>query len=187
MNENETATSTPTSRLRRMVMALTVAAASATLALVPATAAHAQITYSAGSVRTIATCYSVEHKVNFATDISLSPTRFPSGAYVALRYKYWYTDLYGRAISPAYASNWSAATWTQPSSRVINGIRYSGLWSGLPGWTRYTSGVLRTAVKVAVWNGSAYEYSVWAAADGYENYGQWNEQTSDGVCLASIT
>jgi hypothetical protein len=186
MNDTTTSNSPRTSRIRRLATALAVTAGSAILTLVPATTAQANVSNSAATLSAGGTCYSVEHQVYLTSSILLS-SRFPNGAYVAVRYEYFWVNKYGQAISSAYTSPWSAPTWTGPGSGVINGVSYVNiLWRNLPSSTLSATGILKLGAQVGVWNGKYYEYSAWDIAANYHNYGQWNQQTDDAVCLASI-
>jgi len=186
MNDTTTTNSPRISRFRPLGTAVTIAAASVLLTLAPATTAQAAVSNSAATLSAGGTCYSVENKVYLQSSILLS-SRFPNGAQVAVRYEYFWVNKYGQAISSAYTSPWSAPTPIGPGSGVINGVSYVNiLWRDLPYSTLSATGMLKLGAQVGVWNGKYYEYSAWDIASNYHNYGQWNQQTDDAVCLASI-
>jgi hypothetical protein len=162
-----------------------IVAALAIVVLMPTTSAHATVSNSSATLSAGANCYRYDHKVAMVSSISLS-TRFPKGAYVAVRYEYWYVDSYLRPTSPAYATGWQY-TNVGPSSFTSNGINYVGYAYSLPGYTLATWGHLFIGAQVGVWNGSFYEYSSWDVPTRYDTYGQYGIYSNNNVCLASVT
>jgi hypothetical protein len=176
-------TSQPTTRWIRGLAGLVAAVAIVLLA--PATSAQATVSNSSATLTAGASCYRYDHKVVMGSTISLS-TRFPRGAYVAVRYEYWYVDSYLRPTSPAYTTPWQYSN-VGPSSFTNNGINYVGFAYNLPSYTLATWGHLFVGAQVGVWNGSYYEYSNWDVAQRYDTYGQFGIYSNNNVCLASVT
>jgi hypothetical protein len=165
-------------------IAATIAAFAIAL-LAPAAEANATVSNASGTLSAGASCYRYDHKVQLGATLALS-TRFPRGAYVAVRYEYWYVDQYLRPTSPAYATGWQY-TNVGPSSFTSNGINYVGFAYNLPGYTLSTWGHLFIGAQVGVWNGSYYEYSNWDVPTRYDTYGQFGIYSNNNVCLASVT
>jgi hypothetical protein len=63
----------------------------------------------------------------------------------------------------------------------------SNLSAPLPSYTISTWGQLRVMAQVGVWNGTAYEYSNWDTASGYDNFGPMGLYSYASSCWASLT
>lgn len=168
-------------RLRRL-LAAGVASIGAAAVMLTAPGAHASVTNSTGTLTAGATC-DTSHTVNAGAGITLDANRFPNGAWVAVRYEYWYVDVNDQPISEAYATDWQLQN-TGPSTFVVNGISYVNFGRSLPGWTIPTGGRLKVGAQAAVWNGSQWEIGDWDVVSRYNNYGIYGIYTDDAVCLA---
>ena len=149
------------------------------------TSAQATVSNTSATLQATTACDQIAHTVRMGANITLS-NRFPNGTYVAVHYKYWWTNLSGQAISQAYVTPWLYSN-VGPSTYRSGSVTYVNMSYSLPIATRIKTGVLRTAAQVGVWNGSYYEYSRWDVTAVYNNTGSFGINTSDGVCLASIT
>lgn len=160
-------TSRPSSSRRRArrILALT-AIFGATLA----PAAHADT--SSGSVDRLSAAVGCDfgtHVASADASILLNQRRFPNGAPFAIRYYYWNVDSSLRRSSAFGYTGWGLGRIG--AQTVWHDSYFTGSFSTVESFLTADTpltvrGTFRVGVQVAVWNGSAYEYTS-TPADAY--------------------
>ena len=151
-----------------------VARRSAAVALVGAAtlapAAHAESSSSSvGSLKGFIECDFGTHRTAAGATILLNQSRFPNGAYFAIRYFSWGVDSSLRRNTALRYTGWGSGY--MPAQTVWHDSYLTGTWSTVEPFVTadtwlYRRGAFRVGVQVGVWNGSAYEYTT-TAADSY--------------------
>jgi hypothetical protein len=141
--------------------AVTIGAAIAATMVAPSTA-HAAISSSVENIVSQTSCHTGTRTAYMNGNLMLNQSRFPNGAYVSNRYRYYWVNTSGARTTPIYSTAWSAARFTDTSRTVYDSVGQPMTMNDptpMPGATVSGTGKVHVIIDVAVWNGAAYEYT----------------------------
>lgn len=166
------------SAVRRIATATALVAA---IVIPSAAPSQAQTAYASdvSTLMTGATCNYVQHTLVTDSHVVLAG-RYSSGAWVVIRYYYWYVNTANQPISAGQYTGWQRS-FVQASIRQDDILVVP---QALPGIALRAVGHLKTLAQIGVWNGSAWEYSGWASPDEYTNQGPYGAARASS-CWAS--
>ena len=124
--------------------------------------AHAAVSSSVENISSHTTCYTGTRTAYMNASLMLNQARFPNGAYVSNRYRYYWVNTSGYRTSPIYATAYGPARFVDTSSTVYDAVgspMTANNPTPLPGTTVAGTGKIHVIYDVAVWNGRAYEYT----------------------------
>jgi hypothetical protein len=152
----------PRHAIRRIAAASVLTIGCALGAIISPTPAEAALSSSVEAIVSQTSCHTGTRTVYMNANLMLNQNRFPNGAYVSNRYRYYWVDAGGHRTTAVYPTAWTAARFIDTSKTVYDSIGQPMIMNDptpLPGTTRTGTGYVHVIIDVAVWNGSAYEYT----------------------------
>jgi hypothetical protein len=145
-----------------------------------------------GAVHPAAQCNYAYHTMDVSTSFRFDLSRYPNGGYVKVKYAYDRVNQAGQRIGDWHYLGWLDAGFVRPNVRreydYINNYSY---WTvddndlddrRLPvSWGHW-----KAYMKVAVWNGSEWEFTPWTEPPGYQEYGRYGGSGTASDCWVSL-